>query len=204
MFGETRWKSFRSCRCEPVSELTNHKDILIPMQPFLNRLRSLLVRVLQCAFPDNRNAPAESVEHLHLVSVTSKVFLEFLPPEVAVRSGSSCVAATLMSVPEATMYEYHRPVLWEYKVRGSGQSPHMESISKTPCEKKGAKYQFWPSVLSANIRHHAAALQCGRDKHGLECLLPECLQKWWPRAFALKYEWERMRSQTSSWDLSCA
>src|SRR3546814_6408881 len=68
----------------------------------------------------------------------------------------------------------------------------MKSISKTPGEKEGAKYPFRPGVLSANARHHAAALRSGRNAHGLEHLPPECLQKWQLRASA--WQCERMKT----------
>src|SRR3546814_13006941 len=75
------------------------------------------------------------------------------------------------------MDEHHCFALREHKVGGAGQPPHMKSISKTPGEKEGAKYPFRPGVLSANARHHAAALRSGRNAPGLEHLPPECLQK---------------------------
>src|SRR3546814_18899434 len=68
----------------------------------------------------------------------------------------------------------------------------MKSISKTPGEKEGAKYPFRHGVLSANARHHAAALRSARNAHGLEHLLPECLQKWQLRASA--WQCERMKT----------
>ncbi len=148
------------------------------MQPLINRLRSLLDRVLQGALPDDRHAPAESMEHLRMEPVASDISLEFLPPEIFVSPGTGCVATAFMPVPETAMDEHHGPVLRKHKVRGAGQSPHMKSISKTPGEKKGAKYPFRPGVLSANARHHAAALRSGRNAHGLQYPPPECRQKW--------------------------
>lgn len=102
-----------------------------------------------------------------MAPVAIDISLEFLPPELFIGPGSGCVAAALMSVPETAMDEYHRPVLWEHKVGGARQLPHMKSISKPTGEKKGAKRSLRPSVLSANARHHAAALRSGRDAHGL-------------------------------------
>ena len=138
------------------------------MQPLLNRLRSLRDRVLQGAFPDDSHAPAESMEHFRMAPVASDVSLEFLLPELFIGPGSGCVAAAFMSVPEAAVDEHHCSALREYKVGGAGQSPHMKSISKTPGEKKGAKYPFRPGVLSANARHHAAALRSGWNAHRCE------------------------------------
>ena len=81
------------------------------MQPLLNRLRSLLDRVLQGALPDDRHAPAESMEHLRMAPVASDISLEFLPPEIFIGPGSGCVAAAFMSVPEAAMDEQGDSIL---------------------------------------------------------------------------------------------
>lgn len=174
------------------------------MQPLINRLRSLLDRVLQGALPDDRHAPAESVEHLYMAPVASDISLEFLPPEIFIGPGSGCVAAAFMSVPEAAMDEHHCSALREHKVGGAGQPPHMKSISKTPGEKKGAKYPFRPGVLSANARHHAAALRRGRNAHGIEHLPPECLQKWQLRASAWQCERMKTAPEAAIRSLSCA
>ena len=147
------------------------------MQPSLNRLRSLLDRVLQSALPDDRNAPAERMEHLCMLPVASYISLKFPSPEIFIGLGSGCVAAAFVSVPEAAMHEHHRPMLREHKVRGAGQLSDMKSIAKSPCKKKRAKGSFRPGVLSANARHHAAALGGGRDAHGLEGIPPGFLQQ---------------------------
>ncbi len=103
-----------------------------------------------------------------MAPVAIDIPLKFLPPELLVGPRSSCVATAFMAVPEATVDEHHRPVLREHKVGRAGQLAHMKSISKPSGEKKGAKRSFRPSVLSANARHHAAALRCSLDAH---CLL---------------------------------
>ncbi len=147
------------------------------MQPLPNRLRSLLDRVLQGALPDDRHAPAERMEHLRMAPVASNISLEFLPPEIFIGPGSGCVATAFVPMPEAAVDEHHRPVLREHKVRRAGQLSDMKSIAKSPGKEKGAKGLFRPGVLSANARHHAAALRGGRDAHGLGGIPPGCLQK---------------------------
>lgn len=177
-------------------ELTNHQKIFIAMQPLLNCLRRIFDRMLQSTFPDNSHAPAKSVEHFCMTSVAVDIPLEFLPPELLVGSGSGCVAATFMSVPETAVDEYHRPVFREHKVRGTGQRSHMKSISKPSGEKKGTKRSFWPSVLPANTRHHAAALRSGHDAHGLGGIPSGCLQKQQTRAYAMQSE--RMKTSQAA------
>lgn len=174
------------------------------MQPIINRLRSPLDRVLQGALPDDRHAPAESMEHLRMAPVASDISLEFLPPEIFIGPGSGCVAAAFMSMPEAAVDENHRTVLRKHKVRGAGQLSDMKSISESPGEKKGAKYPFRPGVLSANARHHTAALRGGRNAHGLECLPPECLQKRQLRAPVWQCERTMAMPEAAIWSLPCA
>lgn len=153
------------------------------MQPLLNSLRSVFDRVLHGAFPDDGHAPAKSVKLFHMASVAIDICLEFLPPKIFIGLGGGCVAATFMSVPEAAVNENHRSAFWEHKVGRAWQFPHMESISKSSGEKNGAERPFRPSVLSANARHHAAALRSGRDMHGLGSIPPRYLQKQQPRAY---------------------
>lgn len=190
-----------ACRSGLTSDLTNHQNIVIAMQPLLNRLRSVLDRMLQRAFPDDSHAPAKSVEHLRMAPVSIDIPLEFLPPELLVGPGSGCVAAALMTVPETTVDEHHRPVLREHKVGGAGQLPHMKSISKPSGEKKGAKRSFRPGVLSANARHHAAALRSGRDAHGLGGIPP--LQKQQLRASAKQSERMKTVHEAMFGSLAC-
>lgn len=137
------------------------------MQPLLNQSRSVLDRMLQRTLPDGGYTPAKSPKRLRMAPVASDISLEFLPPEIFIGPGSGCVAAAFVPMPEAAVDEHHRPMLREHKVRGAGQLSDMKSIAKSPGKEKGAKGSFRPSVLSANARHHAAALRDGRDAHGL-------------------------------------
>jgi len=166
------------------------------MQPLLNQSRSVLDRLLQRALPHGGHAPAKRPKRLHVSPVTVNIAQELPLPELFVGSRGSGIAAAFVPMPEAAMDEHHCSALREHKVGGAGQPPHMKSISKTPGEKEGAKYPFRPGVLSANARHHAAALRSGRNAHGLEHLPPECLQKWQLRASA--WQCERMKTNTRS------
>lgn len=174
------------------------------MQPFLNRLRSLLGRVLQGALPDDRYPPAEGTERLRMTPVASGVVPEFPAPEIFVGLGSGCVAAAFVSVPEAAMDEHHRSPPREYKIGAARQSPDMQSISQTPGEKTRAKYPFRVGVLAANSRHHATALRSGRDSHGRDCIRPEFLRKWQPRASFGKCEGIEATLAAAMWNLPCA
>jgi hypothetical protein len=67
----------------------------------------------------------------------------------------------------------------------------------------GAKRSFRPGVLSANARHHAAALRSGRDAHGIEGILPGCLQKQQLRASARQSERMKTVHEAMFGSLAC-
>lgn len=136
------------------------------MQPLLNQSRNVLDRMLQRALPNDGYAPAKSSKRLLVSPVSSDIAQELPLPELFVGPGCSGEAAAFVTMPEAAVDEHHRSVFWEHKVWGAGQLSDMKSIAKSLSEKKGAKGPFRPGVLSANARHHAAALGGGRDAHG--------------------------------------
>lgn len=147
------------------------------MQPFLNRTCSFYKRMLQCTLPDNGHSPVKSLEGIHVSSVALDVSLELLPPEVAIRSRHGRESATVMSMPETAMDEYHSPVLREHDVRGARKFPDMESIPESSREKNGAESPFRPSVLSSDARHHAAALWSRWYTHDLDRVISGCAEK---------------------------
>ena len=158
------------------------------MQPLLHCLCSVFYRMLQSACPDDSHAPAKSVEHFGMTPIAINIPVEFLPPELVIGLGSGCVAAAFMSVPKTTMNEYHCPVFREDKVGAARQLPYMKSISESSGEKKGPKHSLRQSVLSANARHHSAALRSGRDEHSLGGIPLGCLHKQQPHALATQTE----------------
>lgn len=157
--------------------LTDYQSIVIAMQPLLDCPCSILGRMLQSALPDDGHAPAKSVEHRRMTPVALDISFEFVPPELLVGSGSGRVTTTFVSMPETAVDEHRRLVLREYKVGGSGQLSDMKPIPESSGKKKGPKCPFRPSILSANARHHPAALRSGRDAHGLGGISPRYLQK---------------------------
>lgn len=174
------------------------------MQPLLKRLRRLFGRVLQGALLEDRHAPAESMEYFRTLPVASDISLEFLSPEVFVGPGSGCVAVAFMSVPEAAMDAHQRSSLGEHKVEGAGQSPHTNSISKAPSEKKGEKYLSRPGICSATTRHHAASLRIGRNAHGRKFLPLKCLLRWQLRASVWQCERMKATIEAEVGSLPCA
>lgn len=147
------------------------------MQPLLNHSRSVLDRVFQRALPDGGHTPAKSPECFHVSPVTINIAQEFPLPELFVGPRGGGIAAAFMPMPEAAMDEHHRLVLRKHKVRRTGQLSDMKSIAKSPGEKKRAQCPLRPSILSANVRHHAAALRGGRDAHDLGDFQPGYFQQ---------------------------
>ena len=147
------------------------------MQPLLNQSRSVLDRMLQRALPHGGHTPAKRPKRLHVSPVTVNIAQEFPLPELFVGSRGSGIAAAFVPMPEAAMDEHHRPVLREHKIRGAGQLSDMKSIAKSSGEKKRSKGPLRPSILSANARHHAAALRGGRDAHDLGDIQPGYFQQ---------------------------
>lgn len=147
------------------------------MQPLLNQSRSVFDRVFQRVLPNSGHTPAKSPECPRVSPVAINIAQEFPLPELFVGPRGSGIAATFVPMPEASVDEYHRPVLWEHKVRRAGQLSDMKSIAKSPGEKKRSKGSLRPSILSANARHHAAALGSGRDAHDLGDIQPGYFQQ---------------------------
>lgn len=173
------------------------------MQPLLNRPNSVLDRMLQRALPNGGHPPPEAPKRLHVPLVAIDIAQELLLPELHVGPGRGGVATTFMSMPEAAVNENHRPVLREHEVWGARQLSDMKSISESPGEKKGAKSSFRPSVLSANARHHAAALRSGRDAHGLGCIPLERSQKLPLPTSASQSDWVEAFCKTMFRSLAC-
>jgi hypothetical protein len=147
--------------------MTDYQNIIMPMQPLDNHLCGIADRMFQGAFPDDGHAPAKGSERLHMASVAFYIFLKFLPPEVLIGSRRGCEMAAFVPVPEATVDKYHCAIFRKYEIGRSGQFLHMEPVAKPSGKKQGAKCPFRPGVLSADVRHHAAALWSGRNTHGL-------------------------------------
>lgn len=136
------------------------------MQPRFHQLRSVFGRLFQCTLPYGGYTPAKLAQHFDVSPVTSNIAHELVLPELPVGLWGCCVPATFVPMPETTMDENDGSVLWKDEVRSAGQLPVMKSIAQSPGKKKQAQGPFWPGVLSADARHHAAALLSGRYTHG--------------------------------------
>ena len=138
------------------------------MQPLFNRTGSFFKRMFQGTLPDNGYPPVESLECIHVSSITFDISLKLLCPEVSICMWHGRISAAFMTMPETAMNEYHSLVLGEHHVRGTRKFSDMEPIPESSGEKSGAKSSFRPSVLSSDARHHAAALRGRWYMHDLD------------------------------------
>lgn len=157
--------------------MTNHQDFLVAMQPLLNQLRSILGRMPHRTFPDSGHTPAKRTKHFHVSLVAVDIALELSLPKIFIGLRGGGVATAIVSMPEATVDEHNRLVFQEHKVRRAGQLSNMKSIAEPPDEKKRTKGSLRPGVLSANTRHHAAALRGCSDAHSLRGIQPGYFQQ---------------------------
>lgn len=164
-------------RCLRKRTRANDQASLFPMQPSLNDLRGVIDRLFQGTFPDDSHTPAKVAKHCRMACVPVDISLKFPLPEFAVRLRGGGVSTAFVPVPETAVNEYHGPVFREHQIGRARQISYMKPVPESPGEQKGAKRPFRPSILSANARHHAAALGSGRDPHGLECIPPGCLRR---------------------------
>jgi hypothetical protein len=63
-----------------------------------------------------------------------------------------------MFVPQATVYEHHRPVFRKDEIRATGQISNVKPIPITLGEQSLADYAFRLRVFPADARHAVAAL----------------------------------------------
>lgn len=120
---------------------------------------------------------ASGSECFHVVPVTIDTTQEFPLPELFVSPRGSGIAAAFVVMPKVAMGEDDDPILREYRIRIARPLPDMKLIAKSPSEKKRAQDPLRLSILSANVRDHAATLRGGLAEHGLGSISLVCLQR---------------------------
>lgn len=145
------------------------------MQPLPNDLCRMIDRLPQGAFPDDGDTPAKIAKRCCVAGVPVDISLELSFPKICICPWRGCKSAALVPMPKAAMHEYHGPVLREHEIRGAWEASNMQPVAEPTGKKTGAKHPLRPSILSADARHHAAALGSGWKAHGLE--KSECLRR---------------------------
>ncbi len=113
-----------------------------------------LFRLPQGALPYRRHAPPVFEESCANGTVSSGVRIELRPPELRSGRRYGCVAAPLVSVPEAAVYEDHGPVLRKEKVRSTVNLARMKPEAEPARVQCPPESQLGPGVLSPDPRHH--------------------------------------------------
>ena len=74
------------------------------------------------------------------------ILADLVGPEFNVGRWGSVVLATLVSVPEAAVYEYDGAVFRQDDIRSTGESLDIDTISKTGVEQRLAHFLLRPGI----------------------------------------------------------
>lgn len=126
------------------------------------------VRIKGFAFPHYQDVPTERLQLALLYRISFDVALEFVCPECRADFWSRGAAATLMSMPEASMDEYDLSQPWKDQIRRSWQTANVKAkaIPHTVCQPAYDHLGF--GILVTDSRHK------GRPRwvDGLSCQRP--------------------------------
>lgn len=101
--------------------------------------------------------PASTCKSLVSIAISEAVRLDLLAPVVGVVRGPRGVVGT--AVPEATVYEDHKPDGTKDDVRATAAVREYRPVnakSETACMKQPAKHQLWLRIATAGARHALA------------------------------------------------
>ena len=90
-----------------ITSQVRHKFIHGVFEAFLGKL----------TFPDHYDVPAESFKGGHIGSVTLLVPADLFFPELDIGTWFPVTGLSRMAVPETTVDEYHRLILFEHQIR---------------------------------------------------------------------------------------
>lgn len=124
-------------RLRSLSAGDAHRESPEPSRPYL-------------AFPDCKHPPPQLPERRSDPSVASHVGGELGFPEGRIGARLRCARAALVSVPEATMHEYDRPVLSKHNVRSAGEGPDILPEPEPLAVKEGPHESFWLGLRPPN------------------------------------------------------
>ena len=115
--------------------------------------RSIPFIFLQVTFPHGNDSPAVSFQLSTAFSVLGLVAVDLVQPPLGAGLGNNKVSAPLMAMPEATVNEDHRVVLFQDDVRLSRQVLIMQPVTETVGVKKPAHEHFRFRVLAPDPAH---------------------------------------------------
>jgi hypothetical protein len=113
-------------------------------------------RPVDCAFPDQADAPACSAECCLIPQIAAHISAYLFPPEFFPGLGPSKLRA-IMPVPEAAVYKQNRTELRKHQIRPSRQLPVVQPISETSSVQQLSDQQLGLCVGAPDRRHIPAA-----------------------------------------------
>jgi hypothetical protein len=115
------------------------------------------------ARPDRVYVPAEILKRRLDSLVTSDVFVELLLPEIRIGRRVRREAASLVTMPEASVDEHHRAKSRQDNVWLTRQASARESETKSGTMKETAYRKLRFRIASPDTRHHPASSSCVDD-----------------------------------------
>ena len=85
--------------------------------------------------------------------IAKNIIVNLFLPKLCIVIGPYKIAATFVTMPEATIHENDSFILWENNVRFPGKTYVIFSVSKAMGKQVFANNFFWLCVFSVNTRH---------------------------------------------------
>jgi hypothetical protein len=109
------------------------------------------------ALPDREHPPTQTLKGAPIALIAIDVVGEFPEPEPNIGLRRVAVAAPLVSMPEAAVYEDNGPVFGKYNIRLSRKACAVKSESQALTMKPPTDNAFGDCVSAPDAGHHAAA-----------------------------------------------
>ena len=131
----------------------------IPLMKSLTAFKKLFIEL---TFPDDDGVPPHLSQLGAPLLVALLVACDFLCPEVRVALGHHEVSASLVPMPEASVYEYHRAVLAQYYVGRARQPLHVHPVAESPAMEVSPHRHLWLGVAAMYAGHASVPLLSGQ------------------------------------------
>lgn len=114
--------------------------------------------LLQLALPDDDDRPTLRLQLSPFLLIAFLIPGHLGRPEFRVGLGDSVVLAALVTVPEATVDEHHRPILWQNDVRFPRQPLFIDPVAEPKTPQRTAQLQLRLRGRGVDSCHVAMAL----------------------------------------------
>jgi len=136
----------------------NFQRRIMPRQPIANRRCNRLgCQFAHLALPDDSDTPTGLKQQLPSSPVSLDIDRKFVPPVVTICRRRAGVPATFVPMPEATVNENDRVVLWKNEIRRSRQTSSVKPETEACAVQGTPHFHFGPGIPAPDARHHAGA-----------------------------------------------